>query len=575
MIRKHWIFILLFLPLQLFAGSLTFSIKGIEGDLLNNVERRMNIFHKTISENPTNEAIKQFHAQANEQIKLALQPFGFYKPEITSDLKQTADNWRATYTIYPGPPLSITQLDLRLIGPGEANLALINLLANFPLNQGDILNIQKYQSAKKTLFDQAQHQGFLDAIFSKQEVIVDLNSYTATVHLYLQTGQQYFFGEVHFAPSVIDDELLYRYIPFQPGQPYSTTHILSLQEALGSSGYFSSVKIEPQLEATEQQFVPITVFTEPAKSQVLSFGAGYGTDTGARLSASSHWRRLNAKGHSVLANAFISENTNVLRTKYIIPGNHPVTSQYELSANLFDLKLPRSNSQGGRLTAAHVTTQEQWQRTIAINALHERFFDADGRRRLEAKQATTLLYPSITWKNIVADNRIFPNHGHSIEFTVLGGSSVSKNRFYFAQAQASSKVVRSYFDQNLRLLLRASGGVSFVDDIENLPPSLRLYAGGEQSVRGYTYNSLGSGRYKAVASAELQFRLNEDWYLATFFDIGNVSNDISSMFKNTNRGIGAGIIRKTPLGSIRVGVAQGIDAKNKPIRFIFSMGADL
>ncbi len=70
-----------------------------------------------------------------------------------------------------------------------------------------------------------------------------------------------------------------------------------------------------------------------------------------------------------------------------------------------------------------------------------------------------------------------------------------------------------------RVILRTDLGYTAVHDFNDLPLSLRFYAGGSQSVRGYEYQALGlpdGGRYLVVGSAEYQHQIYGNWNAAVF-----------------------------------------------------------
>src|SRR3546814_3748513 len=67
-----------------------------------------------------------------------------------------------------------------------------------------------------------------------------------------------------------------------------------------------------------------------------------------------------------------------------------------------------------------------------------------------------------------------------------------------------------------RLLARAQVGGSATNGYKSIPPSLRFFAGGDQSVRGYDYQSLSpensegdriGGRYMVAGSLEYQYSI--------------------------------------------------------------------
>ena len=83
------------------------------------------------------------------------------------------------------------------------------------------------------------------------------------------------------------------------------------------------------------------------------------------------------------------------------------------------------------------------------------------------------------------------------------------------------------------------------DPLTDLPPSLRFYAGGDRSVRGYTYQSLGpkdasgnviGGKHLLVGSVEVEYAISKSWSMALFYDVGNAFNNFEDLTWPRERG---------------------------------------
>jgi translocation and assembly module TamA len=126
-------------------------------------------------------------------------------------------------------------------------------------------------------------------------------------------------------------------------------------------------------------------------------------------------------------------------------------------------------------------------------------------------------------------------------------------------------------------------GYTLVDDFNRLPTSLRFFAGGDSSIRGYEYESLGpknengdviGGEALIVGSIELDYNFKESWSVAAFVDSGNAFSDEEIDVKT---GAGFGIRWQSPIGPIRLDIGFPIDDpdENKSYRIHFTLGPDL
>ncbi|MFH1025079.1 MAG: BamA/TamA family outer membrane protein, partial [Nitrospirota bacterium] len=135
----------------------------------------------------------------------------------------------------------------------------------------------------------------------------------------------------------------------------------------------------------------------------------------------------------------------------------------------------------------------------------------------------------------------------------------------------------------LSLYTRINGAVTAQEDsIRHIPASLRFFTGGDRSIRGYKYQSLGpknekgdviGGKNLLVGSVELERALFSDWGIAAFYDAGNSFNSFSDI--KLYEGAGIGLRYYTQIGAIRLDIARQIDVSNPTFRIHFSLGIEL
>ena len=110
---------------------------------------------------------------------------------------------------------------------------------------------------------------------------------------------------------------------------------------------------------------------------------------------------------------------------------------------------------------------------------------------------------------------------------------------------------------------------------------MRFFAGGDQSIRGYDYHSLGpedadgnviGGSSLLTGSIEYEHRLFGNYYGAAFVDAGNAfdGTDLNAVV-----GAGVGIKWRSPIGPIRLYVAHPFSLDETGIKLHVSVGVDL
>ncbi|WP_232220670.1 autotransporter assembly complex protein TamA [Legionella tunisiensis] len=365
-----------------------FNIRGVKGKLLSNIQLRLSELNETIS------LSQEMDEELRLHIAKAMQPYGYFKPQIHINRQPLR------IAIIAGPQMLITSLQVEIYGEGAQNPELAKLVHNFPLKQGKPLDSAQYEEAKQSLISAAENQGYLHSSFEKAEILIDLNRYNAQIVLLFNTGPQYYFGQVKFDPTYISPELLNRYLPFRYGQPYSTEQILTLNNYLADSGYFSNVAIKPQING--QRYIPVDVHLQRADRINYSLGLGYGTDTGVRGRAGFRVVPVNRAGHKFNVVGIGAYNESSLQAQYIIPGRHPVTDQYNISTNLANMNYNAGYSDSVLASLAQQHTLANFQRVLSINGLYERFHYSNA-----PKIEKLSLYPRATFTWSKTTDKLF------------------------------------------------------------------------------------------------------------------------------------------------------------------------
>jgi translocation and assembly module TamA len=141
-------------------------------------------------------------------------------------------------------------------------------------------------------------------------------------------------------------------------------------------------------------------------------------------------------------------------------------------------------------------------------------------------------------------------------------------------------VVRSQLWQPLgrqwSLTARAEGGAVLAASRTDIPSALLFRTGGDATVRGYAFESLGvrrgdaivPARYYYATSVEVTRWITEAWGIAGFVDAGNAFDDRSDAKAAIGYGIGFRV--NTPIGPLRLDLAYG--EQSQQVRLHFSVG---
>jgi translocation and assembly module TamA len=215
------------------------------------------------------------------------------------------------------------------------------------------------------------------------------------------------------------------------------------------------------------------------------------------------------------------------------------------------------------------------QRSVYLEARREDFRVGEDPERSE-----TALYAGLRLSGTQVDDPLFTRRGHGWSADVRGGTKELAGSATFARLHVNGEYIRPLGEKG-RLLLRGEYGAVRSDDFGQLVPSQRFYAGGDRSVRGYEFESLGpqdqngatiGGRYLAAGSVEIDYLFYGNFGGALFYDAGNASNDPTPSLM---RGAGIGFRWRSPVGMLSIDFAHPLDDPDETFRLHLSIGATL
>lgn len=555
-------------------ASVEVNVSGVEGNAYDNIFALLQIAHLKDSENYPDYRIQYLHRQAPNDIQKALRPYGYYQVKVNAQLESTKSDWIASYEVTLNDPVRIAQNHWLIKGDASNDPYFQSILDSSKVKPGQRFIHSNYEELKSRLLSLASRRGYYDAKFTKHEVEIDVKANTADIDVIFNSAKRYRFGKVTFTQDILNNELLQRFVSFEQGDGYNNQKLSELQVALLDSSYFSQVQVTPLWSMSEKLKVPISVTSTPNFRNQYRYGIGYGTDTGARISGSLNRRWVNTEGHQLQTVAQLSQIESRLNASYIIPGAKPQSDYYQLKAEASDKNNEGQNNRLYKLGASSTVTLGKWRHEFGMDWQYDDFQIGN------TSGTGKFLIPHTSWNYMTADGQLNIDKGFRFDLTLKAANEALLSDASMASLKLGFKAVLPV-TENFRLLTRADIGATHIDDFNALPPSLRFFAGGDHSVRGYAYEQLGpedesgtiiGGRYLATASAELDYRFKEKWRIALFTDIGNAMIEPNKKLKQS---VGIGIRWISPIGSIRLDLAQAIDEPNKPWRLHLTLGPDL
>jgi translocation and assembly module TamA len=559
--------LLLLIPLwtlSVAAGAITIEIDGLNQELKQNL-----LLH--IGEIKTFELSQpiRLSRMLEEATRQALQPYGYYHAELTNQVE--GDLLRLSIT--PGPRVHVIETDITISDEASGQKEFLALLKSTPLQVGKPLVHADYNELRENLLDLCKALGFFDARYSEFGLYVNPQENSARPVLHLESGPRYRFGTFKAEGSALDIKLLTSIADFKPGEPFIAEKVTQLERQLRNTNYFDVVRVQTQ--PGDGAIVDVIATLEDIKTTRYEIGVGFSTDTRFRIRLNHLNPRMNDSGHSMETVTRLSAPEQSLEGTYRSPLTNPLDDFLQISGGIMHTEIKDTQSTTISTGIRKVKTlSNQWGWSYGLSTEYENYTVGD-----ESQKKVFYLMPGASLSHTRLNPGFDPLSGShywlSGEFSTTGLGADSD----FIRLRNSNKWLIDLGNDNTTLLTRIELGAILTDEFGKIPASLRFYAGGDGSIRGYDYESLSpldengalfGGQYQAIGSLEVSHRVWRQWRIAAFVDGGSAFNQSSDEFYQS---AGFGVRWLSPLGQIRLDVGIPIgDDQHSGFKIHISMG---
>jgi translocation and assembly module TamA len=570
---------LLTLPAPALAASESVQVvvEGLSGKELANAKAALTVPPTLIQDGKVDRLwLERFERQAPGKVKEALEAFGYYKPDIAIHMDTPEEGvYRLVVRVDAGEPVRLTKVQVKIQGPGASDKVLTKGASDFPLHTGDVLRQDIYEKSKGELQSKALEQGYLDAQFSVHVIRLNVAESAAEIELVLETGEQYRFGEARFSGAPrYPEQFLRTFLDFKPGDVFSSEKILETQLNFATAERFKSVTVKPDKAGAKDYMVPLDVDLVPSPQKIVRVGVGYTTDYGPGFSVRYEDLNVADSAQKLDTELNLSQRLQGLALRYIFPGST-------------DFR----NNTNTRVSAQREDTASYTTKSISAEIERTKGFGKDrlGSIYLQLQKEdstagddttnTFLLMPGIRFSERRYDSLIRPTRGFHYKLEARGTTESLNSDVTFAQLIGNGDLLLP-LPGRFSLMMRGQAGATTVNDnFLDVPITYRFFTGGDNSIRGYAYQSLGpkddqgdvvGGKHLLVWSVELERAIGANWGAAVFYDAGNAFNNFESL--DFAQGTGLGIRYYTPVGPIRLDIARQLGVSDPEYRFHFTVG---
>ena len=520
---------------------------------------------------------QRLYSLAPQNIKDLAATQGYFSPMISPSLENQNGVYVAKFSVKAGNPILVSNVELKFTGdiikqPADAKPNVDKLRETWLLKKGEQFRQDDWNQAKRRLLTDILVQRYPNASISSSKAEVNLKTQSVVLSVEINSGEAISFGNTtieglkRYKPRVVEN-----LNPIKPGLIYNQSDLLTFQARLQESGYFQSVEVTADTlnsnNDAELNIAPIKVKVVENRSIKMGLGAGYSTNTGPRTQLSLDDLNLFNIGWRLSSNLKIEKDAQILTGEIQLP---TTKAGYRDSLNA---NYAHTSIEGLALTVTQAGVKRAWgerkrEQYVNANLLTENAA-VDGSSS-NSTYAATIGYGIILRHT---DNDLNPTRGYLLNVQFTGAPFTSTSDGIFLQSHVKTQ---AYYPITSSTQLISRAEIGMVNGKNSAPELFLFRAGGDQSVRGYAYQSLGvkngdavvGGRYIATGSVELVQWLTNQWGAAVFVDAGNAANrlqDLSPVY-----GYGLGARWKSPLGPIGADIAYGENTGE--YRFHFNIG---
>ncbi len=560
--------------------------------------------------------LRRLFNQGKDEIQRLIATEGYYAPTVDAHLEQNGDRWTARYRIQPNAVTTVATVDLQFVGPitqapAQQPPDLQALRDGWTLSTGDVFRQSEWETNKRRLLQQLLIRTYPFATLTRTEAQVDVRTSKAKLIVVVASGPAVRFGPLQITG-------LKRYPPetirnldtIDLGELYSQQQLFDFQQKLGNSGFFSRVEVSidavadpgsdprspfvppklndgvkegetaPATAATSdapatplprEVTLPLRVLVEENRAKQLSVGVGLSSTSGPRASLGYNVIDFLGGAKQLRTTFSIDRLKQTLGADLLFPTT-ATGSTYSILSNV-----KREDVQGEVTRGAGISGKRAWgpQTTERFSSIDYLYEQKDVSGVPQTSTQTLGVNYGVTLRR--TDNLLIPTTGYLATGQVGAGIRLT-NGLPFTRAYGKAIRYRPLGENNT-LIVRGEFGAVAGKDTVSLPSTLLFRAGGDGSVRGYGYQSLGvqqvnaivGGRYVASGAVEVDHWLAPrypQWGVAGFVDAGNAGNRFSDLKPVVGYGVGARW--RSPVGVLDLDVAHGID--NGSTRIHFSLG---
>ena len=525
----------------------------------------------------TPEQLRRLSEEAVREARETAATEGYFSARVQVQFDEGIQPWIVLLTVDLGERTQVGDIDLRFSGPAvddpQSAAIFKRVRDTWPLRRGQPFRQADWDAAKRRATRELATWRYAAARITESRALVDPETRRASLFVELASGPAFRFGEIRVSGvKRYTDELVQNLAPFSPGDVYDRDKLVIYQRKLLESGYVVSVQADVDPQEGRPEAAPVRVAVIEAPKHHVEAGVGYSTDSGPRVELRYSNQDLLGSAWRFRSALRLDDKIKSQRFDFDSPPT-PGARWNNFFALAREQDIQNQNTREIATGMAHNWGPELTPSSLILSGhIEQQRFIGDAGELVDDHAHALYLGHRRTYRR--TDDFVSPRQGYMAMFEVGGApSALSSQNFLRGIISGSFFLPVGRRDD---LLVRAQAGRVLAENRTGIPSTFLFRTGGDQTVRGYAFESLGvrqgeaivGGRRMFVASTEYTHWVGENWGVAGFVDAGQAWDDTAVFRAALGYGVGGRL--RTPIGPIRADLAYG--QLTHQFRLHFSVG---
>ena len=500
--------------------------------------------------------------RAEIEIRELLATEGYFSPTVKVDIERGEKRWTARYTVTPGEPSLVSAVEIRFQGQiaedrwdnAQRRTA---LRASWPLQVGDRFRQAQWNAGKDGLVRALLDERYPLAEVAASEARVDPTARSVALSVVVDSGPSVTLGALRISGlERYPESIVHDLNRIAPGTPYSQKQLSDFQRDLLETSYFTSAFVTADVDAAHPDDAPIDVTVVEAPRRRLKAGIGYSTDVGFKVETVYTQREFFTLPWQWTSGLRLAQREQGAFSEVLTPRDSD-GHRYGVGLLFLNTDIQNERTRSATMLLRRLTPGREQESEFGLAPIQE---------TKEIGNVTTENLTSVpvyvSWTRRKVDNLLNPRDGWLLNLQAAAAvdGALSDESFFNAHGKLAA-----FFPVGKRdtLIGRIELGKTWASNPAQVPSTYLFRTGGANSVRGYSYESLGvklgdattGGRVLGVTSAEYVHMLTDEYGVAAFIDAGDAANSVRDY--DLKLGYGVGFRWKSPIGPLAIDAAYG------------------